>query len=73
MEYDAALDCWVCAAHLPIHVRGLVRERADGTIVMLINEELSDDRKRETYEHEKKHIERGDLHSEDDLSVVENE
>ena len=73
MEYDALLDCWICVTRIPYHVKGLVREDAEGTNVMLISESLSDKCKKETYEHEKKHIERGDLHSEDDISTIEKE
>lgn len=69
--YDEALDCWVFVTAIPNHVRGLVRESADGTVIMLINEALSDERKKETYEHEKRHIQQGDLHSDGDLAVIE--
>ena len=71
MEYDAVLDCWICVTMIPPHVDALVREQADGTKIMLINETLSDEKKKEAYEHEKKHLQRGDLHSDEDVKTLE--
>ena len=64
MQYDVSLDCWITFYDLPPHVDALVREASDGTIMMLINNALDAIGKRKAYEHERKHILRGDLHSE---------
>lgn len=73
MQYDVSLDCWVALCDLPVHVDALVRETPDGTIMMLINNALSRRGRRKAYEHERKHILRGDLHSERTATEIENE
>lgn len=73
MYYDEKLDCWIFVAEtdgiLPGSINGLVTVDADGTHIMLINNALSVKAKEDTYLHEKKHIERNDLHS--NLSATE--
>jgi hypothetical protein len=74
MEYDAKNDCWVAVTdRLPGAVKGAVCEDADGTIIMLINEKLSDNAKLQAYEHESEHIERSDLHSDKPAHQIEAE
>lgn len=71
MEYDASLDCWIVMYRLPDHVDALVRETADGTVVVLINDQLSLLGRKRAFEHERKHILRGDLHSDLTASEIE--
>ena len=73
MQYDVSLDCWIMFYDLPPHVDALVREASDGTIMMLINSALDAIGKRKAYEHERKHILRGDLHSYKDAKTIEEE
>ena len=73
MQYDASLDCWITLYELPPHVDALVRESSDGTIMMLINSALSALGRRRAYEHERRHILRGDLHREESATEIENE
>ena len=73
MQYDVKLDCWITLYDLPPHVDALVRETSDGTILMLINAALDAIGRRRAYEHERKHILRGDLHSIRTATELENE
>lgn len=77
MEYDAKNDAWVAVVDdpklLPYAVKGATGEESDGTNIVLINACLSDDAKKETYEHECKHIRNGDIHSERDAHEIESE
>lgn len=73
MQYDVTLDCWITLYDLPPHVDALVRESSDGTIMMLINSALDAMGRRRAYEHERKHILRGDLHSDKDAKTIEEE
>lgn len=49
---------------MPLSIRGFVKEDVDGNYVIFINDNLSDERKRKTLEHELKHIYGEDLISE---------
>lgn len=75
MYYDEKLDCWIWVAEtdgiLPNRVNGLVTVDADGTYIMLINNKLSYTAKLDAFEHEKKHIEQGHLHSYMTASEIE--
>lgn len=74
MEYDAKNDCWVTVTPiLPGAIKGATAEDSEGTSIVLINACLSDDAKRETYEHECKHIRNGDIRSERKAHEIEAE
>ena len=61
-EYDAKNGCFVTVTALPGCVKGLIKAVPDGEII-LINEALSDEEKQEAYEHELRHLKRGDLYN----------
>ena len=47
---------------LPTSVRGFVFQGEDGEPVIVVNSRLSREQNRKTYEHERKHIARGDMY-----------
>lgn len=69
-EYDEKNDCYVTVCRLPMHVRGLVKEVQDARLV-LINEDLSDDAKARTLQHELRHLQRDDLHRDATIEEIE--
>lgn len=69
-EYVVAYDMWVTQAKLPPRVRGFCK-CINGENCAIINEDLSDDAKREAVEHEVKHIRRGDLSSDEPVEMLE--
>lgn len=69
-EYDEKNDCYVTVCRLPGHVRGLVKEVHDARLV-LINEDLSDEAKARTLQHELKHLQRDDLHRDAAIEEIE--
>lgn len=74
MEYDAKNDCWVTVTPvLPGSVKGATGEESDGTSIVLINECLSDEAKKATYDHECEHIRNGDIRSERTAHEIEAE
>lgn len=77
MYYDAKLDCWIFVAEtdgvLPDSVNGLVTVDADGTNIMLINNNLSLKAKEHTFLHERKHILKNHLHSPKTATEIEKE
>ena len=60
--YDPVNDVYVSVAPLPGCVKGLIKAVPDGEVI-LINEALSDEQKQEAYEHELRHLKRGDLYN----------
>lgn len=48
-------------ADLPTSVRGFVYHDDDGEPVIVVNSRLTWEQNRKTWDHEKKHIERGEL------------
>lgn len=51
----------VILANLPTTVRGFVYNGEDGEPVIVANARLTREQNLKTYDHEKKHIKRGDL------------
>jgi hypothetical protein len=47
---------------LPTSVRGFVFQGDDGEPVIVVNSRLTRDQNRRTYDHERGHIERGDMY-----------
>ena len=47
---------------LPTSVRGFVFQGSDGDPVIVLNARLTREQNRKTYDHEKRHIERGDMY-----------
>lgn len=66
------MDTIVRIVGLPLTVRGMVVKDEDGNCNIYINKNLSYEMQRITYQHEAKHIERGDLYSEEPAVVLEN-
>lgn len=57
--------------HGPLSCRGFVLTDADGDYTVFVNEDLSDEMKRETIQHEQQHIVLGHLASERPASELE--
>ena len=57
---------------LPTTIRGFVRETIEGYTIVL-NSRMSSETQRNTYQHELRHIMRGDLDSLDDIDRIEKE
>ena len=58
-------------ATLPIAIRGFVMPDSDGNYNIYINRDLSEERKLETVEHEKRHIANCDCYSPELVKVIE--
>ena len=57
--------------NMPTDVRGFLVADAEGGHTVLLNSRLSWEQNRETYLHELRHIEGGDLYSDDDADELE--
>ena len=55
----------VILENMPTSIRGDVFKDDDGAPVIVLNSRLSREQNRRTYEHERKHIDRGDMFNED--------
>lgn len=55
----------VVLANLPTTIRGFVFHDDDGEPVVVVNARLTHEQNVLTYEHEKKHIDRGDMYNMD--------
>lgn len=71
-EYVAKLDLWVTQQRMPIRVKGFCKH-VNNDDVAVINEDLSDNAKLETVEHEARHFLRGDLESDECVLKLESE
>jgi len=56
------MDNHVILQDLPTSIRGFVFEDDDGEPVIVVNSRLTREQNRRTYEHEKDHIERGEMY-----------
>lgn len=56
---------------MPCKIHGAVRENEDGSVTILLNSRDSRERNLKAYQHELKHILRDDLHSEEDIQLIE--
>lgn len=50
---------------LPTSVRGFVFEGEDGDPVIVVNARLTREANRKTYDHEKAHVDRGEMENQD--------
>jgi hypothetical protein len=57
-----AMEDRVILQDLPTSVRGFVFQGSDGDPVIVLNARLTREQNRRTYDHEKKHIERGEMY-----------
>ena len=64
-------DCVVRLIDLPVDVGGFITESPDGWRNIYINARYSNDGRREALRHELRHAENEDLHSEEDVAVIE--
>ena len=55
-------DNTVILEDLPTSVRGFVFQGDDGEPVIVVNSRLTREQNRKTYDHERDHIERGDMY-----------
>ena len=55
-------DNTVILTDLPTSVRGFVFQGDDGEPVIVVNSRLTREQNRRTYDHERGHIERGDMY-----------
>lgn len=69
-EYVAALDVWITEEKLPLRVRAFSKE-IEGEKFIVLNEDLTDEKKHEAVAHEILHFSRGDLRSEAPVSEIE--
>ena len=51
----------VILENMPTSIRGYVFKDDDGALVIVLNSRLSREQNRRTYEHERQHIERGEM------------
>lgn len=58
-------EIFVYEEELPYSVRAFVSAEQDGTYTVYVNRSLSEADKLRAVQHEKEHIKRGDLHSEE--------
>lgn len=66
-EYVAAYDIWLSEEKMPMRVRAFCKKLDDDNCIVL-NQDLSDERKREAVAHEVLHFKRNDLSK--DISVL---
>jgi len=71
-EYLPREDCRVAVCKLPPHVKGLCTVKGTEEII-LINEDLSDEAKARTLQHELRHLQRNDLHREAPIEEIEDD
>ena len=69
-ELDVKSGVYVNVVPLPIRVKALVKAIPDGELI-LINDFLSDEAKREALDHELRHIRQGDLFNGKPIQEVE--
>lgn len=55
----------VILENMPTSIKGFVFKDDDGAPVIVLNSRLSREQNRRTYEHERRHIDRGDMFNED--------
>lgn len=56
---------------LPCSIPGYTKMDSEGYYTIILNSRLSSERNRETYDHELKHIQKGDLYSQDNAGEIE--
>ena len=56
-----AVEDRVILENMPTSIRGYVFKDDDGAPVIVLNSRLSREQNRRTYEHERQHIERGEM------------
>jgi Zn-dependent peptidase ImmA (M78 family) len=56
-----AVEDRVILKNMPTSIRGYVFKDDDGAPVIVLNSRLSREQNRRTYEHERQHIERGEM------------
>ena len=71
-EYLPREDCRITVCKLPPHVKGLCTVKGTEEII-LINEDLSDEAKTRTLQHELRHLQRNDLHREAPIEEIEDD
>ena len=71
-QYLPREDCRITVCKLPPHVKGLCTVKGTEELI-LINEDLSDEAKLAAFAHELRHLRRGDLYSEEPVSIIERE
>lgn len=71
-EYLPREDCRITVCKLPPHVKGLCTVKGTEEII-LINEDLSDEAKARTLQHELRHLQRNDLHREAPIEEIEDD
>lgn len=71
-EYLPREDCRITVCKLPPHVKGLCTVKGTEEII-LINEDLSDEAKARTLQHELKHLQRNDLYREAPIEEIEHD
>lgn len=69
-DYLCKYDCWLAVCPLPDHIDGLIKDK-NGQIIILINENLSEEKREEALQHELQHLKRGDLYADQPISVLE--
>ncbi len=68
-EYLEKDDVWVTQTRLPMSVRGFCKRGLYDIVVL--NEDLNEEKKRKTATHEINHIHSGDLRDERKVSLIE--
>lgn len=61
-EYVSSLDVWITQEKMPLRVRAFCK-RLPETDCIVINQDLSDEKKYEAFEHELQHLTNNDLDS----------
>lgn len=69
-EYVAAYDVWLTVEKMPLRIKGFCK-CVNGENCVVLNQDLSDEKKREAVAHEVLHFRRSDLSSELPVKVIE--
>lgn len=69
-EYVPWLDVWITQEKMPMRVRAFCK-RSGGVNCIVLNQDLSEDKKYEAVEHELLHFSRGDLENEAPVAQIE--
>lgn len=69
-EYVPWLDVWITQEKMPMRVRAFCKRFSEVNCIVL-NQDLSDEKKYEAVEHELLHLVRGDLESEAPVAQIE--
>ncbi len=69
-EYVPLLDVWITQEKMPMRVRAFCKRLAEVNCIVL-NQDLSDEKKYEAVEHELQHLANNDLDSSVDVDQIE--